>query len=149
MADSSKHPCGSSAGSAAAVAAGFTPLALGTETQGSISCPASFTALYGLKVSTGVLSRNGILPSSTTFDSPGILAKSTWDIAALLTEIDGFDSRDPITSESEGLLVNFTNSLDANWEDFRIGVADKEWFWSILPGFVGSQEDIDDEHRVC
>lgn len=132
----------------AAVAAGFAPLALGTETQGSISCPASFTALYGLKVSTGVLSRSGILPSSTTFDSPGILAKSAWDIAALLTEIDGVDARDPITSEPEGLLVNFTNSLDASWADFRIGVADKEWFWSILPGFVGSQEDIDDEQRV-
>ncbi|KAJ6079729.1 amidase family protein [Penicillium canescens] len=143
-----KHPCGSSAGSVAAVAAGFAPLALGTETQGSISCPASFTALYGLKVSTGVLSRSGILPSSTTFDSPGILAKSTWDIAALLTEIDGVDARDPITSESEGLLVNYTNSLDASWADFRIGVADKEWFWSILPGFVGSQEDIDDEQRM-
>lgn len=132
----------------AAVAAGFAPLALGTETQGSISCPASFTALYGLKVSTGVLSRSGILPSSTTFDSPGILAKSAWDIAALLTEIDGVDARDPITSEPEGLLVNFTNSLDASWADFPIGVADKEWFWSILPGFMGSQEDIDEEQRV-
>ncbi|KAJ5415178.1 amidase family protein [Penicillium sp. CMV-2018d] len=142
------HPCGSSAGSVAAVAAGFAPLALGTETQGSISCPASFTALYGLKVSTGVLSRSGILPSSTTFDSPGNLAKSAWDIAALSTEIDGVDARDPITSEPEGLLVNFTNSLDASWADFRIGVADKEWFWSILPGFVGSQEDIDDEQRM-
>ncbi|KAJ5799445.1 amidase family protein [Penicillium psychrosexuale] len=133
-----KHPCGSSAGSVAAVAAGFAPLALGTETQGSISCPASFTALYGLKVSTGVLSRSGILSSSTTFDSPGILAKSAWDIAALLTEIDGVDDRDPITFESEGLLVNYTNSLDASWADFRIGVADKEWFWSILPGFMFS-----------
>ena len=62
-----EHLCGSSAGPAAAVAAGFAPFAFGTETQGSISCPASFTALYGLKVSTGLLSRTGILPSSTNY----------------------------------------------------------------------------------
>lgn len=65
-----------------------------------------------------------------------------------MTEIDGVDARDPITSESEGSLVNYTNSLDASWADFRIGVADKEWFWSIPPGFVGRQEDIDDEQKV-
>uniref|UniRef100_A0A0B7KBT1 Amidase domain-containing protein n=1 Tax=Bionectria ochroleuca TaxID=29856 RepID=A0A0B7KBT1_BIOOC len=122
--------------------------ALGTETQGSISCPASFTALYGLKVSTGLLSRNGILPSSTTFDSPGILAKSAWDVAALLNEIVGVDPDDAVTSDSEPFLRNFTATLDANWRDFRIGVADREWFWSILPGFVGEQADIDDEKNM-
>ncbi|CAG9981907.1 unnamed protein product [Clonostachys byssicola] len=142
------NPCGSSAGPAGAVAAGFAPLALGTETQGSISCPASFTALYGLKVSTGLLSRSGILPSSTTFDSPGILAKSAWDVAALLTEIVGIDPDDAVTSDSEPFLRNFTATLDADWHDFRIGVADREWFWSILPGFVGEQADIDDERRM-
>ncbi|KAK3376844.1 amidase signature domain-containing protein [Lasiosphaeria ovina] len=88
-----------------------------------LPCPASFTALYGLKVSTGLLSRSGILASSTTFDSPGIFAKSAWDIAALPTETSGYDPEDP--------------------NDFRIGVADKEWFRSILPGFVGDQADID------
>ena len=76
-----EYPCGSSGGSAVAVAAGFAPLALGTETQGSISCPASHAALFAMKPSTGLLSRSGILPSSTTFDAPGILAKSTWDIS--------------------------------------------------------------------
>ncbi|CAH0021083.1 unnamed protein product [Clonostachys rhizophaga] len=143
-----EHPCGSSAGPVAAVAAGFAPLALGTETQGSISCPASFTALYGLKVSTGLLSRSGILPSSTTFDSPGILAKSAWDVAALLNEIVGVDPEDAVTSDSEPFLRNFTATLDANWRDFRIGVADREWFWSILPGFIGDQADIDDEENM-
>ncbi|KAH6640376.1 amidase family protein [Chaetomium tenue] len=143
-----QHPCGSSAGPAAAVAAGFAPFAFGTETQGSISCPASFTALYGLKVSTGLLSRSGILPSSTTFDSPGILAKSAWDIAALLTQTVGNDPEDPITADSIPFIKNFTASLDSNWKDFKIGVADRDWFWSILPGFVGDQADIDDEERM-
>jgi Asp-tRNA(Asn)/Glu-tRNA(Gln) amidotransferase A subunit family amidase len=104
--------------------------------------------LYGLKVSTGLLSRNGILPSSTTFDSPGILARSAWDIAALLAEPVGNDPADPVTVDSIPFIKNFTASLDANWKDFRIGVADKEWFWSILPGFVGDQADIDDEEHV-
>lgn len=143
-----QHPCGSSAGPVAAVAAGFAPFSLATETQGSISCPASFTALYGLKVSTGLLSRSGILPSSTTFDSPGILAKSVWDIAALLSVIEGVDPDDPVTQDSQPFIQNFTASLDANWTDFRIGIADKEWFWSILPGFTGDQADIDDEEHV-
>ena len=54
-------------------AAGFAPLALGTETQGSIGCRASHAAIYAMKTSTGLPSRSGILPSSTTFDAPGIL----------------------------------------------------------------------------
>ncbi|KAK2591840.1 hypothetical protein QQS21_010479 [Conoideocrella luteorostrata] len=141
------HPCGSSARSTTAVTAGFTPLALRAETQGSISYPASFTTLYGLTTSTGLLSRSGILPSSTTFDSPGILAKSPWDVAALLTEIDGVDPRDPITIESKPFRLNFTHHLDASWRDFRIGVADKEWFWSIFPGFFGDKEDLKDEEK--
>ncbi|KAH7324020.1 amidase signature domain-containing protein [Rhexocercosporidium sp. MPI-PUGE-AT-0058] len=70
-----QHPCGSSGGPVVAVVAGFAPVALGTEIQGSISCPASFIALYGFKTSTGLLSRAGILPSSTSFDSPGVFAK--------------------------------------------------------------------------
>ncbi len=104
--------------------------------------------MYGLKVSTGLLSRSGILPSSTTFDSPGVLAKSPWDIAALLTGIEGVDPDDPATADSKPHIKNFTASLDASWKDFRIGVADKKWFWSILPGFVGDQADIDDEEKV-
>lgn len=104
--------------------------------------------MYGLKVSTGLLSRSGIPPSSTTFDSPGILAKSAWDIAALLTDIDGVDPDDPVTADSKPFLKNFTASLNASWTDFRIGAADRRWFWSILPGFVGDQADIDDEEKV-
>ncbi len=80
--------------------------------------------------------------SSTTFDSPGILAKSAWDIAALLTELSGVDPEDPITVNSKPVTTN----LSADWKDFRIGVADKKWFWSIPPGFAG---DVDDEERVC
>jgi len=54
-----------------------------------------------------------------------------------------------VTADSEPFLKNFTTSIDAKWSDFRIGVADKTWFWSILPGFVGNQADIDDEEKVA
>ncbi len=65
-----------------------------------------------------------------------------------MTEIDGVDLDDPVTIDSEPFIKNFTASLDTDWRDFRIGVADKEWFWSILPGFTGEQADIDDEIKV-
>lgn len=58
------------------------------------------------------------------------------------------DPDDSITADSKNFLQNFTASLDASWKDFRIGVADREWFWSILPGFVGDQADMDDERKV-
>jgi amidase len=121
-----QHPCGSSGGSAVAVAAGFAPVALGTETQGSISCPASFTALYGFKASTGLLSRTGILPASTTFDSAGVLAKSAWDVASVLSVLAGPDAEDAATLDAPyAFLPNLTRS----WSDLRLGVADKRWFW--------------------
>lgn len=133
-ADSSKHPCGSSAGSTTGVAAAFAPLALGTETRGSISCSASAIVLHGPKVFTGALSRSGNLPTATTFDSPGVLVKSAWDFAALLTDTKGTEPQDPVTIESKSLLVNYTTFSEVSWVDLPIGVADKLWLWSILPG---------------
>lgn len=128
-----------------AVAAGFAPFALGTETQGSISCPASHAALYALKPSTGLLSRNGILPSSTTFDAPGILGKSTWDIASALSLATGSDVEDPATLEpSLPPHRDYTRNLSSNWSDWRIGLADSEWFWNP----IGVYRDEKEEKRV-
>ncbi len=88
-------PWGSSSGSAVAVAAGLVPLALGVETDGSITCPASATATVGLKPTVGLTSRAGVIPISFTQDSPGPMARSVADVAALLTAVAGYDPEDP------------------------------------------------------
>jgi amidase len=88
-------PWGSSSGSAVAVAAGLVPLAIGVETDGSITCPASATATVGLKPTVGLTSRAGVIPISYTQDSPGPMARSVADVAALLTAIAGYDPEDP------------------------------------------------------
>ncbi|KAH6710559.1 amidase signature domain-containing protein [Leptodontidium sp. MPI-SDFR-AT-0119] len=141
------HLCGSSGGPVVAVAAGFAPVALGSETQGSISCPASFAALYGFKTSTRLLSRAGILPSSTSFDSPAVFAKSAWDIASMLSVVSGPDVNDPITLEGAPYAKNFLPNLTRSWSDFRIGIVDRPWFWEINDGFSGDQEERDEEEK--
>ena len=125
-----------------AVAAGFAPLALGTETQGSISCPASHSALYAMKPSTGLLSRSGILPSSTTFDAPGILGKSTWDISNALDLASGPDDTDPATLiAASHHYGNFFQQPSSNWSCWRIGFADPDWFWSSIGVYSDSKEE--------
>ena len=89
-----RSPWGSSSGSAVAVAAGYVPLALGAETDGSIVCPASATATVGLKPTVGLTSRAGVIPISFTQDSPGPMARTVEDVAYLLTAIAGFDPED-------------------------------------------------------
>ncbi len=86
---------GSSSGSGAAVAAGFAPLAVGTETDGSIICPASFNGLVGLKPTVGRVSRDGVVPISSRQDSPGPMARTVAD-AALLYEVLSGDARPPV-----------------------------------------------------
>lgn len=88
-------PWGSSSGSAVAVAAGLVPLAIGVETDGSITCPASATATVGLKPTVGLTSRSGVIPISYTQDSPGPMGRTVADVAALLTAIAGYDPEDP------------------------------------------------------
>ena len=101
------------------------------ETQGSISCPASFTAVYALKPSTGLLSRKGILPSSTAYDAPGMFGKSALDLASLLT-IAGPDLEDPVTMEAlPSVSRDYTKNLASNWTDWRLGIADRDWFWRL------------------
>ncbi len=88
-------PWGSSSGSAVAVAAGYAPLAVGVETDGSIVCPASATATVGLKPTVGLVSRSGVIPISFSMDSPGPIARTVEDAAYLLSAIAGFDPHDP------------------------------------------------------
>ncbi len=92
-----RTPGGSSSGSAAAVAAGHVPLAIGTQTNGSVIRPASFCGVYGFKPTRGIVSRGGALQTSKTLDQVGGFARSLGDVAALADVLKGFDRADPTT----------------------------------------------------
>ena len=90
-------PGGSSSGSAAAVAAGMVPLALGSQTNGSVIRPAAFCGVYGFKPSHGLIPRTGILPLSRTLDHVGVFARSLEDVALIAEVLVGYDQGDPDT----------------------------------------------------
>ena len=90
-------PGGSSSGSAAAVAAGHVPLALGSQTGGSVIRPASFCGVYGLKPSQGMISRHGVLQTSAALDQIGVFARTLADVALVTDALSGFDAADPAT----------------------------------------------------
>jgi Asp-tRNA(Asn)/Glu-tRNA(Gln) amidotransferase A subunit family amidase len=94
----SEHtPGGSSSGSAAAVGAGMVPLALGSQTNGSVIRPAAFCGVYGFKPTFGLISRHGVLPLSRTLDQVGLFARGIEDLALLAGQLVGYDERDPDT----------------------------------------------------
>jgi aspartyl-tRNA(Asn)/glutamyl-tRNA(Gln) amidotransferase subunit A len=90
-------PGGSSSGSGVAVAGRLAPWAIGTDTGGSVRLPSAFNGLTGLKVTTGRVSCHGVIPLSTTFDTPGPMARSVEDAAILYAVISGPDAADPLT----------------------------------------------------
>ena len=92
-----RTPGGSSAGSGVAVAAGLAPVAIGTDTGGSVRLPAAWCGVVGLKVTAGRISTYGVLPLSTTLDTPGPLARSVEDAALIFRALNGPDPRDPQT----------------------------------------------------
>lgn len=92
-----RNPCGSSAGSAVAVAADLTLVAVGTETDGSITCPAAVNGIVGIKPTLGLVSRSGIIPIAASQDTAGPMARTVADAAALLNVLAGFDPEDPAT----------------------------------------------------
>ena len=98
----SRNPCGSSAGSGVAVSANLCVIAIGTETNGSIVCPANNNGIIGIKPTVGLLSRSGIVPISFTQDTPGPMARTLRDAAICLGALTGVDERDAMTSLSEG-----------------------------------------------
>jgi amidase len=120
-----RNPCGSSSGSGAAVAASLAPLAVGTETDGSIVCPASACGIVGIKPTLGLVSRSGIIPIAHSQDTAGPMARSVADAAALLGVMTGVDPRDPATRASGGRShIDYTGFLDpASLRGARIGVA--------------------------
>ncbi len=100
--DITRSPCGSSAGSGVAVAAGYAPLAIGTETNGSIVCPSHANGIVGLKPTVGLLSRRGIIPISESQDTPGPMTRSVRDAAIALTVMQGVDPADRYTAAAAG-----------------------------------------------
>jgi Asp-tRNA(Asn)/Glu-tRNA(Gln) amidotransferase A subunit family amidase len=90
-------PGGSSSGSAAAVAAGMVPVALGTQTNGSVIRPAAYCGIYGFKPTHGLISRGGILKLSRALDQVGVFARTVEDVALVCECLVGFDERDPDT----------------------------------------------------
>ena len=125
--DTTRNACGSSSGSGAAEAADLTVLAVGTETDGSITCPSSFNGLVGIKPTLGLVSRAGIIPISAHQDTAGPMARSVADAAALLTVLAGYDPNDPATAPLKNAPPpDYRKFLDAGaLEGKRIGVVRK------------------------
>lgn len=128
-----RNACGSSSGSGAAVAAGLAWAAIGTETNGSITCPASINGIVGFKPSVGIVSRTHVVPISSTQDTAGPMARSVRDAALLLTAIAGEDPADPATIGADR-VEDYTAGLGTySLAGVRIGV---------LRSAVGGRADV-------
>ncbi|MET0272715.1 MAG: amidase [Phenylobacterium sp.] len=115
--------CGSSAGSGAAVAAGFAAIAIGTETDGSVTCPAAMNGIVGLKPTVGLVSRTYVVPISPVQDTAGPMTRTVADAAAVLTAIAGSDPLDPATKAADAHRSDYLAALDAgSLKGARIGV---------------------------
>ncbi len=125
-----RSPCGSSSGSASAVAAGLVPLSLGTETNGSILCPAAVNGVVGIKPTVGLTSRSGVVPISHTQDTVGPFARTVADAALLLSVIAGPDAEDPAAaSVSPFSRQDLAGALRPDGlTSARIGVARESFF---------------------
>jgi amidase len=114
---------GSSSGSASSVAANYAAAAVGTETSGSILSPSSSNSIVGLKPTTGLLSRSGIVPLSSTLDTPGPMTKNVIDSAILVSVMTGEDSADPVTENSPKDNKKYWEELQtASLKGVRFGV---------------------------
>tara|TARA_R110001606_G_scaffold395301_1_gene567421 strand:- start:635 stop:2284 length:1650 start_codon:yes stop_codon:yes gene_type:complete len=114
---------GSSAGSGVTVAANFAVAAVGTETSGSITSPSSLNSVVGLKPTIGVLSRSGIVPISSTLDTPGPMTKSVIDTAIFLEAMFGYDAKDNASIDQDLKVTDFQNAiLESSLKGKRFGV---------------------------
>lgn len=125
-----RTPCGSSSGSASAVAANLAAGALGTETNGSILCPASVNGVVGIKPTVGLTSRAGVIPISHSQDTIGPFGRTVMDAALLLGVIAGPDPNDAVTASSRAhARPDYSAGLDANaLRGARIGVPRRRYF---------------------
>jgi amidase len=134
--DLTRGPAGSSGGTGAAIAAAFAQFGMGTDTGGSVRGPSSVNGLVGLKPTNGLLSRDGIVPLSLTFDTGGPMARSVYDLAVALGTMTGVDPADALTQTSAGKFeTDYTKFLKAGaLQGARIGIA---------RDFMGRNEETD------
>jgi aspartyl-tRNA(Asn)/glutamyl-tRNA(Gln) amidotransferase subunit A len=123
--DTERIPGGSSGGSAVAVAAGFAPIALGSDTGGSIRQPAAMCGIFGLKPTYGRVSRYGLLAFASSLDQIGPMSRTVYDAALVLNAIAGTDPADSTTAPEP--VPDFTHALTGDVRGLRIGVP-----WAIL-----------------
>ena len=100
-----RNPCGSSSGTGSAIAASLAAVGVGTETDGSIICPAAVAGLVGLKPTVGVVSRRGIIPISVSQDTAGPMGRSVRDVALLMDALAGVDLADPAGAAAQGRIA--------------------------------------------
>ena len=131
-----RNPCGSSSGTGSAIAASLAAIGVGTETDGSIICPASVNGLVGIKPTVGLVSRRGIIPIAVSQDTAGPMARTVADAALLLTALAAVDQQDPDGPASAGRIpADYANGLDpAALEGKRLGV---------LRQAMGAHRDVD------
>lgn len=118
-----RSPCGSSSGSAVAVSANLCTVAVGTETDGSIACPASMNGVVGIKPTVGLVSRTGIIPISKSQDTAGPFGRTVTDATILLNAMVGSDPNDEATLKNTGTIADYTKFLmSEGLKGKRIGI---------------------------
>jgi len=134
--DLGRTPSGSSGGTGVAIAAAYAALGVGTDTGGSVRGPSTSNGVVGLKPTHGLVSRDGIVPLSLTFDAAGPMARHVADVAAMLNVVAGTDPADPVTHDADRLRAeDYTTFLDpAALSGARIGVA---------RDFMGQDAEVD------
>ena len=134
--DPTRSPCGSSSGSAAAVAAGYVALAVGTETNGSVICPAAVNGIVGIKPTVGLVSRHGIVPIAHSQDTAGPMAANVRDAAYLLDAMADYDSADPAAPRDRSVFSrHYADALDPQ------GLAGKRI--GVVRSLAGFHEGVD------
>jgi amidase len=134
--DLTRSPSGSSGGTGASLAAAFAMAGLGTDTGGSVRGPSTANGIAGLKTTMGLVSRDGVIPLALSFDTVGPMARSVYDVAALLSVLAGVDPADAATKAGEGRgAADYTQSLKADaLKGARLGIA---------RDFMGQDGDVD------
>ena len=134
--DTLRSPCGSSSGSAVSVAANLTAVSIGTETDGSVVCPASYNGVVGIKPTVGLVSRSGIIPLAHSQDTAGPMGRTVRDAAILLTAMTGTDTDDAATSKAVSHHDYSANLTADALRGKRIGII-RSWYGA------GSNPDVD------
>ena len=133
--DEGRMSGGSSSGSAACVSYGLTPCAIGTDTGGSVRVPAGLCGVVGLKPTYGRVSRLGVVPLATSFDTVGALTSCSWDAAAILGVLAGHDPQDLTTVAAD--VPDYTGCLADPPKGLKVGVPTKYFHEDVDPGVEG------------